>query len=702
MKKWMIVLLLLAGCTAGQGLQYPDARKSDVVDDYHGTAVQDPYRWLEDPDAEETRAWIEAENEITDAWLKEIPQRPKIRYRLEKLWNYERYGIPFKQADRYFFSRNDGLQNQSVIYWTDSLEAEPKVLIDPNTLSEDGTVALNGYMMSRDGKWMAYGLSRGGSDWTEWHVREVETGKDLDDHLKWIKFSSVSWDKELKGFYYGRYDAPQEGAELQQKTEFPKICYHALGTPQAEDRLIFEAPEHKDWSFGSRVTDDGNYLIITVRRGTARKNKVFYKDLSGEDAAVVELIGDFEAMFSYIDNKDGLFWFFTNLDAPRGRVIAVDLASPGEENRRTVIPEADEVLRRANVINDTFIGTYLKDARSEVRFFDLDGKPKGRLPLPGLGSVRGFGGKRTDTETFYRFLSFNDPGTIYRYDMATGKSGIFRRPELKFDPSDYVTRQVFFSSGDGVRVPMFISHRKDLAPDSSTPALLHGYGGFNTAMTPFFSVQRLAWMEMGGLFAVANIRGGGEYGNGWHEAGMKLKKQNSFDDFIAAGEWLIDNGYTSKRKLAISGASNGGLLVGACMTQRPDLFGACLPAVGVMDMLRFHKFTIGWAWVSDYGSPDDPEEFEAIRAYSPYHNIKDGTAYPATLVTTADHDDRVVPAHSFKFAARLQEAQGGDAPVLIRIETKAGHGAGKPTTKRIEEAADTIAFLVRALDIEVP
>jgi len=711
------VIGLAGGCALPGGaspalLDYPPAHRVDVIDDYHGTIVADPFRWLEDPDAPETREWIEAENALTFSWLEEIPCREKIGRRLTELWNYEKTGIPQQRGGRYFFSRNDGLQNQSVIYWADALDSEQKVLIDPNTLSADGTVALSGYSISRDGRTMAYGLSSGGSDWTEWRVREVDTGRDLDDHLKWIKFSGASWDHDGRGFYYGRYDAPKEGQELEQANYFHKLYYHRVGTPQSMDRLVYQRPDHKEWSFRAQVSDDGRTLIISVGKGTERKNRILYRDLSdGWDPAgardraggahdVVELIGAFEARYSFIDSDGEKLLFFTDLDAPQGRVIAIDTRAPERRNWKTVIPEGAETLRSVNVVHDTFIAAYLKDARSQIKLFDMQGRFLRELELPGIGTARGFGGERADVETFYSFTSMNDPGTIFRLDMAAGEAAIFRRPDVDFDPDRYTTSQVFFESKDGTRVPMFVSHRKGLRLDGANPTILYGYGGFNIPMTPSFSVSRIVWMEMGGIYAVANIRGGGEYGRAWHEAGMKLSKQNCFDDFIAAAEWLIAAGFTRPEKLAIQGASNGGLLVGACMTQRPDLFGACLPAVGVMDMLRFNKFTIGWGWVSDYGSPEDPQEFEALHAYSPYHNLEDGTAYPATLVTTADHDDRVVPAHSFKFVARLQEAQAGSAPVLIRIGTRAGHGGGKPTTKRIEEAADRYAFLVRVLEIE--
>ena len=682
-------------------LVYPQAAKVEHVDDYHGTPVSDPYRWLEDPDSEETKAWVEAENKVTFAYLEAIPARERIKERLTQLWDYEKYGVPFKKGERYFYFKNDGLQNQSVLYTLTNLDGEPTVLLDPNTLSEDGTVALAGLSINENGKFLAYSLSTSGSDWQEWKVREVESGQDLADDLKWSKFSGASWTQDNEGFFYSRYDEPNETTKLQDANYFQKLFYHHLGTLQSEDVLVYERPDEKEWGFSGDVTEDGTYLIISVWKGTDSKNLVFYKDLSTTDAPVVELINRFEANYSFIDHEGSVFWFQTDLEAPRGRAIALDISKPDRENWREIVPQAAETLGGIGVLNSQFVASYLKDAHTQIKIFNLDGSFVREVLLPGLGSAGGFGGKRVDTETFYSFTGFTTPNTIYRYDMVRGTSTIFRQPNVDFDPNAYETKQVFYESKDGTKVPMFITHKKGLKLDGNNPTYLYGYGGFNASMTPGFSVSSLVWMEMGGVYALPNLRGGGEYGEDWHQAGIKLKKQNVFDDFIAAAEWLIAHQYTSPTKLAIGGGSNGGLLVGACMTQRPDLFGAALPAVGVMDMLRFQKFTIGWAWVADYGSSDNVEEFKALYAYSPLHNLKPGTAYPATLITTADHDDRVVPAHSFKFAASLQEAHQGEAPVLIRIETKAGHGAGKPTTKVIEEAADRWAFLVRTLGMAV-
>ncbi|MBL8203462.1 MAG: S9 family peptidase [Blastocatellia bacterium] len=683
---------------------YPKAKKVDHVDEYHGTKVADPYRWLENPDAEDSRAWIEAQNKLTFGFLDQIPERQQIKERLTKLWDYEKYSSPFKEGGRYFFYKNDGLQNQSVLYTANSLEGAPRVLLDPNTLSKDGTVALSGLAISHDGKLMAYALAAAGSDWQEWKVRDVQTGKDLDDHLKWSKFSGAAWTKnekgDHKGFYYSRYDEPNEKTKLEDANYFHKLYYHRIGTKQSDDVLVYERKDQKEWGFDGKVTDDGRYLIISVWRGTDPKNLVFYQDLKTKGAKVVELIKDFDAAFSFIGNDGPVFYFRTDLSAPRGRIMAIDARKPEREHWKELVPQSAETIDSesgVNLINDQFIVPYLKDARSQIKVFDLNGKLVREIGLPGLGTATNLSGKRKDKELFYVFTGFTAPGTVYGVDLTTGKSFVFRAPKVDFNPNDYETKQVFYASQDGTKVPMFITHKKGLKLDGTNPTYLYGYGGFNVSLTPAFSIGNLVWMEMGGVYAQPNLRGGGEYGEDWHQAGMKLKKQNVFDDFIAAAQWLIANQYTSSPKLAIGGGSNGGLLVGACITQRPDLFGAALPAVGVMDMLRFQKFTIGWAWTSDYGSSDNAEEFKALYAYSPLHNIKSGTKYPATMVTTADHDDRVVPAHSFKFAATMQEAQAGASPILIRIETKAGHGAGKPTAKIIEEIADKWGFLVKVL-----
>lgn len=682
-------------------LAYPKPKKGDVADEYHGEKIPDPYRWLEDADTPESKAWIEAQNKLTFSFLEQIPQREQIKNRLTHIWDFERYGIPFKRGGRYFFSKNDGLQNQNVIYWMDKLDGEPKVLIDPNKLSEDGTVALSGYDITEDGKLMAYGISRSGSDWQEWRVREVETGKEHADLIKWVKFSGAAWTHDQKGFFYSRYDEPKEGQALKDANYFQKLYYHTLGKPQSEDQLVYERPDQKEWGFGAGVTDDGRYAIINVWKGTERKNLIFYKDLQKPESPVVELIREFEAEYDFIDNDGTTFYFKTDYGAPKCRVVAFDINNAGRGNWKEVIPQVTATLRGVSSVGGRLIAQYLKDAYSQVATFNMEGKLLQTVDLPGLGTVGGFGGRKGDLETFYMYTSYIQPATIYRYDVSAGSSSYFKRPKLDINTAEYETKQVFYKSKDGTKIPMFITSRKGLIRNAQNPTYLYGYGGFDAAITPFFSVSNMVWMEMGGVLAVANIRGGGEYGKEWHDAGRKLHKQNVFDDFIAAAEWLIENKYTSKEKLSIGGGSNGGLLVGACITQRPDLFAAALPAVGVMDMLRFNKFTIGWAWTSDYGTPDNAEEYKALRAYSPLHNIKPGTKYPATMITTGDHDDRVHPGHSFKFAAALQEAQAGPNPVLIRIETKAGHGAGKPTSKQIEEAADRWTFLVKALNMSV-
>jgi prolyl oligopeptidase len=682
-------------------LTYPETKKDDAVDDYHGVKIADPYRWLEDDNSAETKAWVEAQNRVTFGFLEQIPERPKIRERLTMLWNYERFGVPSKRGGRYFFRRNSGLQNQSVLYVAEALDAEPRVLLDPNTLSPDGTVALANFSISEDGQWMAYGIARAGSDWEEWRVREVATGADRSDLLEWVKFSGASWTKDGTGFFYSRYDAPKAGSALTAKNEFQKLYFHKVGTPQSADPLIYERRDHADWGFGGGVTDDGRYLIIHVSQGTDPKNRVFFKDLREPNAPVVELLNDFDADYGFIDNDGPVFFFRTDLNAPSYRVIAIDTRKPERTAWREIIPQAADKLEGVSAVGGHFVCEYLKDARSEVKLVTFDGRETRLVELPGLGSVAGLGGRRDDSETFFSFTSYTQPGAIHRLDAASGKSTVWRQPKVDFRPDDYETKQIFYHSKDGARVPMFITHKRGLKLDGSNPTLLYGYGGFDISLTPNFEIASLVWMEMGGVYAVANLRGGGEYGAEWHLAGTKQRKQNVFDDFIAGAEWLIANGYTSSTKLAIEGHSNGGLLVGAAMTQRPELFGAALPGVGVLDMLRFHKFTIGWAWTSDYGSSDDPEEFKTLLAYSPLHRLQPGTRYPATLITTADHDDRVVPAHSFKFAARLQACQAPDGPpVLIRIETKAGHGGGKPVTKQIEEHADQWAFLVRMLGMK--
>ena len=695
-----IFMMLTANSFAQTKIEYPQTKKVEQTDDYHGTKVSDPYRWLEDDNSAETKAWVAAENKVTFDYLNQIPERAKIKARLTELWNYEKYSAPFKKGSKYFYSKNDGLQNQSVFYVADSTTDKGRVLLDPNKLSTDGTVALSGLAISDNGKLMAYGLSGAGSDWQEWKFRNVETGEDLPDVLKDIKFSGASWTKDGKGVFYSRFPAADDKSKLTRVNYFQKLYYHQLGTPQMEDVLIYERPDDKEMGVGGGVTEDGKYLIVTVTKGTAPMNMVYFKELAVKDSKITPIVSVLEADYSFIGNDGTTFYFRTDKNAPRGKVLKInadEFLRKKAVGWQQVIPETKETLEGANFINNQLVASYLKDAYTQIKIYDLNGKFVRNVELPGIGTAGGFGGKRDDAETFYSFSSFNAPPTIYRYDFKTNKSEIFRKSDVKFNPNDYEVKQVFYNSKDGTKIPMFIVHKKGIKLDGSNPTLLYAYGGFNISMTPSFSVSRVAWMEMGGVYAVANLRGGGEYGEEWHEAGTKLKKQNVFDDFIAAAEYLIKEKYTQPKKLAIQGGSNGGLLIGAVLNQRPDLYGAALPAVGVMDMLRFQKFTIGRAWTSDYGSSDNADEFAALYKYSPLHNLRKGTKYPAIMVTTADHDDRVVPAHSFKYAATLQESQGGDAPVLIRIETKAGHGAGKPTAKVIEEQADIFGFLVKNL-----
>lgn len=707
--KRILSLVLILSLVIGQQLlaaadkdrfAYPPAPKGEQVDDYHGTKVADPYRELENTDSEATKKWIEAENKLTFDYLSGIPERKKIKEKLTALWNYEKYTVPFREGGRYFFSKNTGLQNQSVLYSASALPGEPKALLDPNTLAKDGTVALTGYDVTGDGKLMAYGIAVAGSDWQNWKVRDIETGKDLPDDVQWVKFSLGSWKEDKSGFFYSRYDAPASADKLKQAFYFHKLYFHKLGTPQSQDELVYERKDHKDWNFSGQVSEDGRFLIIHVSQGSNPKNQIFYKDLTKADSPVVELLNKQDASYSFLGGEGNIFWFETDLGAPKGRIVSIDISKP--EEITTVVPEAADKLQNVELVGDRFIVSYLKDAHSAVRLFELSGKPAGEIKLPGLGTASGFKGKRKDSETFYSYVSFTEPPTIYRYDLKSGESKVLFRPKVDFKSDDFMTEQVFYSSKDGTKVPMFLTYRKGLEKNGNNPTMLYGYGGFNSPATPSFSASIAAWLQMGGVYAVANLRGGGEYGEEWHLAGTKLRKQNVFDDFIAAGEWLIANKYTSTPKLAISGRSNGGLLVGAVLNQRPELWGATLPAVGVMDMLRFQKFTIGWGWTSDYGSSDNAEEFAALYKYSPLHNIKPGTKYPPTFITTADHDDRVFPGHSFKYAAAMQAAQAGPAPVLIRIETRAGHGAGKPTSKIIEETTDQWAFLVKNLGMKLP
>jgi prolyl oligopeptidase len=698
------LFMSVEGVGADAPIVYPSAKRIDHVDDYHGTKVADPYRWLEDDirTSSEVKEWVEAQNKITNAYLQAIPERAGIQKRLTELWDYEKYSAPIQVGGRYFYRKNDGLQNQAVLYVMDKLDGAPRILIDPNTWSKDGTVALGETSVSPDGKFLAYAVSEAGSDWETWKVMDVSTGKVLGDDLKWVKFSNASWTADGRGFFYSRYPEPKKDEQFKSLNKNQQVFYHRIGMEQADDVLVYRRPDQPEWGFGSSATDDGRYLVISTWKGTDPRNRITYRDLSEPYGMAIDLIDSFENDYTFIDNNGPIFYFRTDLNAPNGRVIAIDISKPEPANWKEIIPEAKDKLEGVNLIDNLFVVSYLKDARSQVKLFTMNGQFIRDVEFPGIGTTAGFAGKRTDTETFYLFSSFNQPPTTFRYDVRSGKSALFRQSKVKFNGDDFEVKQVFFASKDGTKVPMFIVFKKGIKLDGENPTLLYGYGGFNISLTPAFSIGVAAWLEMGGVYAVANLRGGGEYGQNWHKAGTKLHKQNVFDDFIAAAEYLIKEKYTSTPKLAIRGGSNGGLLIGAVMTQRPDLFGACLPHVGVMDMLRFHKFTAGRFWVDDYGSADDPEEFKSLHAYSPYHNIKPGVRYPATMIITADTDDRVVPGHSFKFAAMLQYAQvKGGPPVLIRIETRAGHGAGKPTAKQIEELADEYAFLVKNLGMVV-
>lgn len=685
-------------------LAFPHSRIVDQVDDYHGTAVADPYRWLEDVGSSETQEWISAQNALTNAFFQKIRQRERIRARLTELWNYPRVSAPCQRGGSYFQFRNSGLQNQDVLNVMGGLHAEPRILLDPNKLSEDGTVGLVGIAPSPDGKYFSFSTTTSGSDWQTWRVIEVSSGRLLDDVVEWCKFTRATWLPDSSGFFYGRYNAPQGENILGSLNLNQKLFFHRIGTPQSEDKLVYQRPDEPKWRFDAEVSEDGSYLIVHIRETTAWRSRVYYKELrqSGE---IVPLIDNFDAGYTFVANDGERLYFHTNR-SPRGELIAVDLNEPEPGKWTTIIPESSDALEEIAMVNDQFIALYLHDAHHRIALFARDGAPHGELPLPGIGSLVGvtrlhsplaFAGHRADSEMFYAFQSFIQPPTPFRYGFNTKTSVATSEPQSRFDSANYETRQVFATSKDGTRVPMFLTHRKGLRADGRNPTFLYGYGGFNISLVPDFQVMRLVWLEMGGVFAQANLRGGSEYGEDWHAAGTLERKQNVFDDFIACAEWLIDSKITFNDRLAIYGRSNGGLLIGAVLNQRPELFGAAIPAVGVMDMLRFHRFTIGWGWVADYGSPDDPTQFGAIRAYSPYHNIRPGTRYPPTLILTADHDDRVFPAHSFKYAAALQAAQSGDNPVLIRIESKAGHGFGRPTKFLIDEATDIWSFTVNAL-----
>lgn len=675
--------------TEDMKISYPEVRKDTIVEDYHGTKIADPYRWLEDDNSEETKAWVKAQNKVTYDYLDKIPYRGDIRDRLEKMWNFERFSSPFKEGDTYYYYKNDGLQNQSVIYATDDIKKEGKVFLDPNTLSKDGTASLGGMSFSKDGRYCAYFVSEGGSDWRTGYVLDTKTGKKLDDRIEWAKFSGISWRGD--GFYYSRYPAPKEGDELSGSNEFHSVYYHKLGDDQSKDKLIYVDKEHPQRNAGSSVSEDERYVFITTSQSTSG-NDLRYIDMVKNPSKQVKLVDGYDHDFWVVDNKDDILYVLTNYDAPNKRLIAIDTKAPQKSNWKDLIPESEDALRGISIVGNRIFAQYLHDASSLIKVYERDGKYVQDLKLPGIGSSSGVSGKRSDKMGFFSFSSFISPTSIYHLNTETLEYEVFRRPEVDFDTDAYETKQVWYTSKDGTKVPMFLTMKKGTKLDGSNPTLLYGYGGFNIPITPGFSITRLPLLEQGGIYAVANIRGGGEFGKKWHKAGTKGEKQNVFDDFIAAAEYLIAQKYTSSEKLAIEGRSNGGLLVGACMTQRPDLFAVAYPGVGVLDMLRYHKFTIGWAWAGDYGRSDEKEAFDYLVKYSPLHNVKPA-AYPSSMVNTADHDDRVVPAHSFKFISELQDKHTGENPVLVRVETSAGHGAGKPTSMAIDEAADNLSFL---------
>lgn len=687
------------GQTAQPQLTYPETAKTGVVDTYFGTSVPDPYRWLENDTSAQTAAWVAAQNKVTGEYLSKIPFRGALLRRLTAVADYEKIGAPAKKHGKYYFYKNDGLQNQSVLYVQDSLDGEARVMLDPNKLSTDGTVALTGTSFSHDGKRMAYTISRSGSDWTEIYVIDTESGQTLDDHIVWAKFTGAAWHGD--GFYYSAYDAPEAGKEYSNVNENHKIYYHKLGTPQSVDRLVYENKAYPKRFYSASVSDDETLLFV-YESGDGAGNALYVKDLTKPDAPLTAMATDMRYQYYPIETINGKTYIFTNYGAPKGQIMAATAAKPAQKDWTEVVAEGQSVLSSVQVIGGKLLLTYDKDVANHAYVYSLDGKMEHEVKLPGLGSV-GFSGDKDDRECFFTFTSFTVPGAVYRYDIGQNTYSLLRAPKVDFDSDGFVTEQVFYPSKDGTRIPMFLTYKKGLKRDGRNPVYLYGYGGFNISLNPGFSSSRFPFLESGGIYAQANLRGGGEYGEEWHQAGTKMRKQNVFDDFITAAEWLIKNGYTSKDKLAIVGGSNGGLLVGACMTQRPDLFRVAVPQVGVMDMLRYHKFTIGWNWASDYGTSDDSKKmFEYLKSYSPLHNLKKGTRYPATLVTTADHDDRVVPAHSFKFAATLQECNDGTNPTLIRIDSKAGHGAGKPMSKVLEEQADIYGFIMYNLGMNFP
>ena len=698
MKKQLLMTMatvLLSTSASAQGIQYPKADKDGTVDNYFGTEVADPYRWLEDDTSAKTSAWVEAENKITNAYLSKIPFRQKLLKRLTEVANYEKLSAPRKHHGRWYFYKNDGLQNQYVMYVMDQLGGTPRIFLDPNKLSTDGTVALQGVYFSNNGKYAAYTISRSGSDWQEFYVIDLKTGQLTTDHIEWAKFSGAAWQGD--GFYYSAYDAPTQGKEFSNVNEGMKIYYHKIGTPQSDDVLFYQNPAQPKRFYTVSVNEEETMMFL-YEDGAGAGNTLFVRDLRKPNSQFIQMTADMDYRYTPLYTEGEKIYLFTNYGAPRNRIMTADINRPGINDWQELIAEQQNVLNNADVINRQLILTYSQDASDHAYLYGLDGRQIREVKLPSVGSV-GFTGDEREPECFYTFTSFTVPGTIYRYDLATGESTLYAKPNVKFQQEDYTSEQVFFQSKDGTRIPMFLTYKKNVK--SPRPVYLYGYGGFNIALVPSFSANRIPFLEQGGIYAQVTLRGGSEYGEEWHLAGTKMQKQNVFDDFISAAEWLIREGYTTNEKIAIVGGSNGGLLVGACMTQRPDLFRVAIPQVGVMDMLRYHKFTIGWNWASDYGTSEDSREmFEYLRGYSPLHNLKPGTSYPATLVTTADHDDRVVPAHSFKFAATLQECHKGTNPVLIRIDTKAGHGGGKPLAKILEEQADIYSFILYNMGIK--
>lgn len=696
-----LAALLVTGCgkKETEKYMYPTAKKDSIIENYHGTMVADPYRWLEDPESEETIEWVNAQNDLTAKYLADS-QKERIKERLTKLWNYPKYGVPNKEGGRYFYSKNDGLQNQSVLYMQESLDAAPKVVIDPNTLSEDGTVALTNQSVSKNGKLIAYGTSASGSDWQEIRIRDIDTGKDFDDVLKRCKFSSIAWHPDNSGFFYNRF--PDEGSvPKEDETNYNRVYWHKVGTPQSKDVFVYGRQDAKEFGFSPIITEDGNYLLLYVWHGTDPRNGVYFRETKSK-SAFTQLIEPGIAKFSPIGNIGSVFYFETDSVAPRGRIVSLDVKALPQALKE-VIPEAKDPISFSTIANRSLVIGYMQDAKHVLKIYESSGAFLRDIPTPVPGSIFGLSGKWDDPEMFFGFTSFLYPSTVYRYDLNTSSATELYPPAVDFDPTKYETKQVFFKSKDGTRVPLFITHKKGLRTDGSNPTLMYGYGGFNQSMTPSFSISRTLWLESGGVFVLVNLRGGDEYGEEWHRAGMLEKKQNVFDDFIAAGEWLIENHYTSSEKLAIIGGSNGGLLVAACMIQKPNLFGAVVCQVPVIDMLRYHKFTVGRYWIPEYGNAEsNPDHFKFLYAYSPLHNVKQGESCPPTLITSADTDDRVVPAHAKKFAAALQAADSGKNPILLRVEMKAGHGGGKPTTKVIEELSDIYGFLFKVFEMQLP